>query len=629
MIARYRTAHDRAPRPPTLNYLIFGMAHDSSTAMPTPAEEPDSTSPTSSAVAPAGERAAASASKQQSSEMLGEIWMLVLGTLGLLVPFLNKPVHIDDPLFVWTAQQIQRHPADFYGFEINWYGEPRPMHLINQNPPGAAYLLAAALWVGGDREVLMHAVFLVPNIALVLGTYLLARRFCQHAVLAAVAACATPVVLVSATTLMCDNLMAACWCWSMLAWLRGLDRGGALWFVVAGSLAAAAALAKYFGICVVPLMVAYSLVRLRRPGWWLVAAALPIALLALFEWYCHHLYGHGLLSGAADYARANQGWNTVPKRLLQALIFLGGCLITIGCAAPWCWSPKVLIPAVVVAALAFAGWTAAGVFPNTDLRDAPALRWVFPLHAVVFLLAAAQVLGLAVADVAGRWRQPSAVCDSLLLVLWLGGTLLFAALGNWTITARTFVPLAAPAGILLARRLEIRRHLQPVVVPRGVWMALGLGALVSLSAARADYTFAKSARRAAATLVAHFAEPNQMLWFQGHWGFQYYIEEVGAQPLDMPRDTLMPGDILVVPLENSNQQVPSDDAAELIDGLAQAFPRTTWIATQSTAWRGKFYAVLGWLSLPYVFGAIEPDGYLVYRMTEPYRFSTGNLRRSD
>ncbi|MBX9788985.1 MAG: glycosyltransferase family 39 protein [Pirellulales bacterium] len=558
-----------------------------------------------------------------SADLFSDLWLLALGTLGLLVPFLAKPVNMDDPLFVWTAQQVLRHPGDFYGFDVNWYGFVQPMHVVNKNPPGAAYFLAGALWVGGDRELVMHAVYLAPNIALVLGTYLLARRFCQHAVLAAVAACATPVVFVSATTLMCDNLMAALWCWSMLAWLRGLDRGGLLWFLAAGLLAAAAALCKYFGICVVPLMVAYTLVRVRRPGWWLVAAALPLVALALFEWYCHQLYSHGLLRGAVDYVGAKQDWDSAPFRLFQALIFLGGCLITIGCAAPWCWSPRVTLPVVVIAGLAFAAWTAAAVFPDPELRDAAALRWALPLHATLFLLVAAHVIGLAVSDLARRWggRGAHGMADSLLLCLWFAGTLLFAALGNWTITARTFVPLAAPAGILLVRRLENYRQLASAGVRRGVWFAVGLGGVVALSTARADYTFAKSAREAGSALVHNFAEPGHILWFQGHWGFQYYIIDSGAQALDVTRDTLLPGDILIVPLENSNLIIPPTEVAELLGNTSWGFRRTPWIATQSVPWRGKFYATLGRLALPYVFGAIDPDNYLVFRMKQPYRFT--------
>jgi hypothetical protein len=52
--------------------------------------------------------------------------ILVVTCLVCLVPFLGKPAHIDDPLFIWTAQQIQRHPLDFFGFSVNWYGTSAP-----------------------------------------------------------------------------------------------------------------------------------------------------------------------------------------------------------------------------------------------------------------------------------------------------------------------------------------------------------------------------------------------------------------------------------------------------------------------------------------------------------------------
>ena len=53
---------------------------------------------------------------------LATIGLFILLTLG---PFLNKAVHIDDSLFVWTAEQILKHPGDCYGFDVNWTGRTR------------------------------------------------------------------------------------------------------------------------------------------------------------------------------------------------------------------------------------------------------------------------------------------------------------------------------------------------------------------------------------------------------------------------------------------------------------------------------------------------------------------------
>ena len=34
-----------------------------------------------------------------------------------------------------SAEQIQKHPLDPFGFSINWFGTPRPMTEEFQNPP--------------------------------------------------------------------------------------------------------------------------------------------------------------------------------------------------------------------------------------------------------------------------------------------------------------------------------------------------------------------------------------------------------------------------------------------------------------------------------------------------------------
>ena len=63
--------------------------------------------------------------------------------LGLL-PFADKAFHMDDPQFLWPAQQILSHPADFYGFSINWFWTELPMAEATSNPPLTAYVMLPA-----------------------------------------------------------------------------------------------------------------------------------------------------------------------------------------------------------------------------------------------------------------------------------------------------------------------------------------------------------------------------------------------------------------------------------------------------------------------------------------------------
>ena len=55
---------------------------------------------------------------------------LTLVVFAALGPFLNKPFNIDDPLFIWAARQIQAHPLDPYGFDVNWYASATPMWVL-------------------------------------------------------------------------------------------------------------------------------------------------------------------------------------------------------------------------------------------------------------------------------------------------------------------------------------------------------------------------------------------------------------------------------------------------------------------------------------------------------------------
>jgi hypothetical protein len=108
----------------------------------------------------------------------------------VLLPFVNRAFNIDEPLFIWAAQQIQKHPGDPYGFPVNWYGTAMWMSDVMKNPPLASYFIAAVGSVFGMSEVALHVAFMVPAMALVVGTYRLALRLTDRPMLAAVLAVA-------------------------------------------------------------------------------------------------------------------------------------------------------------------------------------------------------------------------------------------------------------------------------------------------------------------------------------------------------------------------------------------------------------------------------------------------------
>jgi 4-amino-4-deoxy-L-arabinose transferase-like glycosyltransferase len=149
-----------------------------------------------------------------------EIACLIAATLAMLAPFLGKPLNVDDALFYWIARHIAVAPLDPYGFDVNWYLTTMPMAEVTKNPPGAAYLLAAAGLLLGWSPVALHLVFLVPAVGVVVGTWALARRFSSRPFLAGLLVLASPGFVTSATTVMSDALMLALSLAALVLWIR-------------------------------------------------------------------------------------------------------------------------------------------------------------------------------------------------------------------------------------------------------------------------------------------------------------------------------------------------------------------------------------------------------------------------
>ena len=205
---------------------------------------------------------------------------LVIGLIlaVCLGPFINKAVHVDDPLFIWAGQWIQRHPADFYGFKVTWFFSEVPMSAANQNPPMMSYFLAGAASLLGWSEIALHLAGMAIAFAAAAGIYSLAKMWCERPLLAAVIAVLTPVFLVSSTTLMCDVLMLAFWIWAVVVWERALRGSQSGWqFAGAGLLAGLAVLTKYSALTLLPLLPALSLLRTRKIGWWLTGLVVPLS----------------------------------------------------------------------------------------------------------------------------------------------------------------------------------------------------------------------------------------------------------------------------------------------------------------------------------------------------------------
>jgi hypothetical protein len=224
--------------------------------------------------------------------------------------------------------------------------------------------------------------------------------------------------------------------------------------------------------------------------------------------------------------------------------------------------------------------------------------------ASVIIVAGISLLGLAVVDF---YRRRDA--KSLLLLLWVLGTFVFAAFINWSVNGRSILPMIPAVGILLMRGLEAQGPAGAKRPDRWVALPLLPALLVALAVTWADTTLANSARKAAETIERTYQRHPGKTWFQGHWGFQYYMERGGGLPVDFRESRIGTGDLIVLPSNNTNVEPLPENM--VIQREALRFPLFPAMAVMSKHEDAGFYSSV-WGPVPFLVGSVKPEEYVVY-----------------
>jgi hypothetical protein len=146
---------------------------------------------------------------------------------------------------------------------------------------------------------------------------------------------------------------------------------------------------------------------------------------------------------------------------------------------------------------------------------------------------------------------------------------------------------------------------------------IALSTAVSLFIATADCRLANAGRAAASQIAAAYPVSANKIWFQGHCAFQFYYEKSGALPVDFSRSVFAPGEMMIVPSNNSNLAMPDANDVETVAVLE--FPVCAWLSTVQAATGAGFYGAGG--LLPFVFGPAPAEQYFIFRVTRTMSFA--------
>jgi hypothetical protein len=262
--------------------------------------------------------------------------------------------------------------------------------------------------------------------------------------------------------------------------------------------------------------------------------------------------------------------------------------------------PGLLLPFVIGFALYLVK-----VFGVLNLVGAGGAEWGTIFQAGLYITAGIQLLAIAVLDL-----QKARSTDSLLLFLWVMGTFLFAAIVNWSVNGRSILPLVPAAAILLMRQIERGGWL---AWPQREWKMLAVflpAAFLALTVSWADYQLAHSVKATTEEISRKFHQTEGRVWFEGHWGFQYYMQKQGFSPLDIKEKKVAVGDLVILPQNNTNVYYLNPKFFTLVGKLEGK--ACSWLATMNKSRGAGFYSDKQG-PLPFFWGTVPQETYLIYK----------------
>ncbi len=435
---------------------------------------------------------------------------VLLALVALQIPWMARPVNYDEANFLTLARGAAEDPWRPHVVSINWQGITEPAFDVLSNPPGIAWWLAPVV----SLPVWAQRAWMLPWLGLaLLGAVRLGRRFLDDGESGALLLLTAPIVLLSTTALLPDLPLYACTLLGIGGFVDATDKGQRAW--PWALLAGAAALFRYSGITLLPLLALYAFRRGRAP-WSALAAAVPFLLLA-----AHDLSAYGawhFLAMTAFQSVANTSADHAHK-LAAALAMLGGAA-----ALPvFRWTRGIAVGGVVGAIVgAPYGWVGA---------------------------AFAAAGGASLAAIAARRN------DRAFLGAWVGGGVLFLLALRFVAT-RYWLPFLP--GVLLALPLGSQ-------VRRLVLVHTCLGVLLLADDHFSAQGVTRLAREAAGLGVGRFT---------GHWGWQHTLEAAGWTALDAG-SRAQPGERVAMPRQAWPQGVDVPCSKVVWEGVAS--PPFPWL----------------------------------------------------
>lgn len=444
----------------------------------------------------------------------------------------DKAFHIDDTAYLEMARWIAQQPLRPLSGLLSWGNDFEPIYVTNQ-PPLYFYLMALIGTLFGWTEAAMHSVMAVFSLWAILVFYRLSRLwFKAHAVWLASLLALNPAFVLGQSS-MVDIPLLAIWMQFFFVLLSPNQHGSRQLFW-ASVFCALALLVKYTSLVLLPILLLHIVWQRRFIR--LFFLLVPIGALGL--WSIFNVY---------DFGKPHLVGRPVSPRSLQLYwdlsVYWIGVLGAIAPFAGMVFYSK--IQSVIHTWIKILWWSLLllcwGSYGLLFIWFVLEPQWL-ALNLVLMTEFFSTGVGLLIAALQALWKkvvqQREQTLENLTLGYWLFAPALFLVMFTPFMATR-HVLLSLPAVLLLTYRIAYR-HMKVVL---GV--AISISFAMSCLLGAADKWYAEIYRTQAMQIRNEF--PNETLWFNGNFGWQWYATRLGMHHYSNRLDFKQPvkGDILI------------------------------------------------------------------------------------
>ncbi len=225
---------------------------------------------------------------------LRNLLLIFFTVLLITLPFINEPYHIDDHLFLYSANSILRNVLLPYHFSFLTLEESIKGGFVGfTNPPLNSYFIALIIRLFGETPIVLHSFFIISAMFAAFSLYLLSKLFVKNRLLVTCIAITTPVFMLQSHSLMPDIMLLGLWCQAVYFYINGLNKNNKTLLLISSVFISLALLTRYNGLLLIPLLFIYALLKKTAFVSYRLYLLIPLGVFLL--WCLHNIFFYGRL----------------------------------------------------------------------------------------------------------------------------------------------------------------------------------------------------------------------------------------------------------------------------------------------------------------------------------------------